>query len=237
MEKISSDRLSEAFYSAESMLGKSFFVQAQFKKYAGLKAKAELKEGKIIARVSDGFQSAEREVLVGLGLVLLGRLFSRKMDNAYTRAYKEFSTRESSSGFHDTLRMIRGRKKRLEWKGREYDLVAVRDVLFTTHPYVLEELEERKPSIGWSGKKSKRILGFHDGAFNSITINKILDSPQVPFFVVQYVVFHELLHCKHKVLFQRGESMRRTVHPKAFRDDEKRFVFAEKAEAWLHENL
>ena len=94
-----------------------------------------------------------------------------------------------------------------------------------------------RPQIGWSAKKSKRVLGFHDGAFNAITINRVLDSERVPLFVVQYVVFHELLHCKHKVLFQRGESLRRTVHPRHFKQDEKKFVLADKAEAWIHRNL
>lgn len=234
-EEEAAAKLSEAFYSAESMLGKSFFVRAEFKKYAGLKAKAEFKDGKIVARVSDGFESAGREVLVGLALTLLGGLFGRKLDNAYTKAYKEFSTRESASDFHDTLRKLRGRRKKPEPKGKTYDLAVVRDVLFAIQPDVFEGTA--KPEIGWSENASKRILGFHDGAFNAITISKILDSPRVPFFVVQYVVFHELLHCKHKVLFQRGESMRRTVHPKAFRDDEKRFVFAGKAERWIQESL
>ena len=234
MEK-NSEKLSEAFYSAEAMLGKSYFVQASFKKYAGLKAKAELKEGKIIAKASDGFENAEREVLVGLALTLLGGMFRKRIENAYTRAYKEFSTRESSSEYHNTLRKMRGHKKMREPKGKYYNLTPIRDTLFILYPYILGEMP--KPEIGWGEKKSRRILGFHDGAFNAITINRSLDSERMPLCGVQYVVFHELLHCKHKVLFQRGESMRRTVHPKAFKDDEKKFSLADKAEDWIQRNL
>ena len=210
VSKESLGRLEEAFYSAEAMLGKKNPVHASFESYAGLKAKVQLRNGTITAKVSDGFENAEREVLVGLALTLLGGMFKRKMENGYTHAYKEFASRESTSGFHDTLRKLRGRGKKLEPHGRHHDL---------------------------SKNKSRRVLGFHDGAFNSITINRILDSDRVPSFVVQYVVFHELLHCKHKVLFQRGESMRRTIHPKAFKDDEQRFPFAEKANDWLQRNL
>jgi len=234
MEK-NSEKLLEVFYSAEAMLGKNFFVQASFEKYAGLKAKVELKDGKIIAKVSDGFENAEREVLVGLALTLLGGMFRKKIENAYTKAYKEFSTRESSSEYHDTLRKLRGHKKNLDPKGKYYNLTPIRDTLFILYPHVLGEMP--KPDIGWSEKKSKRVLGFHDGAFNAITINRILDSERIPLYVLQHVVFHELLHCKHKVLFQRGESMRRTVHPKAFKDDEKKFALAEKAEDWIQRNL
>ncbi|MEM4255418.1 MAG: hypothetical protein QXR53_03780 [Candidatus Norongarragalinales archaeon] len=234
MEK-NSEKLSEAFYSAEAMLGKNYFVHASFEKYAGLKAKVEFKDGKIIAKASDGFENAERDVLVGLALVLLGGMFRKRIDNAYTKAYKEFSTRESSSEYHDTLRKLRGHKRNLDPKGKYYNLTPIRDTLFMLYPHVLGQTPQ--PAIGWSEKKSKRILGFHDGAFNAITINRILDSERVPLFVVQYVVFHELLHCKHKVLFQRGESMRRTVHPKAFKDDEKMFSLAEKAEEWVQRNL
>ncbi|HLC38502.1 MAG TPA: hypothetical protein VJI71_03550 [Candidatus Norongarragalinales archaeon] len=230
------ERLREAFNSAQSLLGKSFFVKAEFKKYAGLKARAELKEGKIIARVSDGFENAEREVLVGLALTLLGGLFKKKIDNAYTKAYKEFSTRETTSSFHDSLRKLRGRKTERESLGEAHDLLAIRESLFTRYGDILGELTPR-PSIGWTEGESKRVLGFHDGAFNSIAISNALDGEMVPRFVVEYVVYHELLHCKHKVLFQRGESMRRTVHPKEFRDDEKKFVLADKAEQWIQRNL
>ncbi len=234
MEK-KSEALTEAFYSAESLFGKSFFVDAYFKDYAGLKAKAELKDGKIIVRVSDGFENAGRDVLVGLGITLFSGLFRRKIDNDYVRAYKEFSSRESSSGFHDTLRRLRGRKAHLEPKGKYYNLTPIRDTLFLLYPEVLGTME--KTEMGWSKKKSRRVVGTHEGAFNSITINRILDSERVPLYVLQYVVFHELLHCKHKVLFQRGESMRRTVHPKAFKDDEKKFSLADKAEDWIHSSL
>ncbi|HIH19867.1 TPA: hypothetical protein HA244_01225 [Candidatus Micrarchaeota archaeon] len=234
VSKESLGRLEEAFYSAEAMLGKKNPVHASFESYAGLKAKVQLRNGTITAKVSDGFENAEREVLVGLALTLLGGMFKRKMENGYTHAYKEFASRESTSGFHDTLRKLRGRGKKLEPHGRHHDLNAVRDFLFSVYGNILCD---SKPEIGWGGKKSRRVLGFHDGAFNSITINRILDSDRVPSFVVQYVVFHELLHCKHKVLFQRGESMRRTIHPKAFKDDEQRFPFAEKANDWLQRNL
>lgn len=228
------EKLSEAFYSAESLFGKNHFIKAEFKKYAGLKAKAELKDGKIIAKVSDGFENADREVLVGLAIVLMGGLFRRKIENDYTRAYKEFSTRETTSGFHESLRRLRGRKKDRESLGEAHDLLAIRESLFERYADLLESVQ--KPAIGWEGN-SKRVLGFHDGAFNAIAISGILDQERVPKYVVEYVVFHELLHCKHKVQFQRGESMRRTVHPKAFRDDEAKFVLAENAENWIHRNL
>ena len=229
------EKLQEALYSAESLFGKNHFIQAEFREYAGLKARVEMRGGKITAKVSDGFENAEREVLVGLGITLFNGLFEKKIDNAYTRAYKEYSTRESSSSYHETLRKLRGREKKLEPRGAHHDLQAILDTIMVLYAEVFSGFN--KPEIGWSGKKNRCILGFHDGAFNAITINRVLDSERVPLFVVQYIVFHELLHCKHKVLFQRGESLRRTVHPRAFKEDEKKFVLADKAEAWLHRSL
>ena len=80
VSKESLGRLEEAFYSAQAMLEKRFPLDVEFKSYAGMRARAELRNGKIIAKVSDGFENAEREVLVGLALTLVAGLFKRKIE-------------------------------------------------------------------------------------------------------------------------------------------------------------
>ena len=78
----------------------------------------------------------------------------------------------------------------------------------------------RKPRLGWSPRASRRLLGHYDPAHDAIVISRIFDTPQIPRYVVEYVVFHEMLHLKHPV--QYG-STRRCVHSAAFKADEKRF--------------
>ncbi|PIO06559.1 hypothetical protein COT29_00520 [Candidatus Micrarchaeota archaeon CG08_land_8_20_14_0_20_59_11] len=223
--------LEEAFYSAAAILGENAFVEARFRRRAGLGASVRLRNGKIFASVSDGYAAAPRGVLVGLALSLLSRIYRKHISSPYIDEYKEFSSRESVSELHDVLRKRSGRRRKESAKGRTYDLAEMMMRVRSEYAGVLAGIS--CPSIVWSKSEGSRVLGFHDSAFSQIVISKILDNPRVPEFVVEYVVYHELLHCKHRVRFQRGRSMRRTVHPLEFKNDEKKFRYYAAANAWL----
>ncbi|MCX7835522.1 MAG: hypothetical protein N2450_05575 [bacterium] len=53
-------------------------------------------------------------------------------------------------------------------------------------------------SIGWGRKGPKRArsrhLGSYSAQYHRVFIHPILDSPDVPEFVIRFVIFHELLH-------------------------------------------
>ncbi|MFH0834787.1 MAG: hypothetical protein V1881_00395 [Candidatus Micrarchaeota archaeon] len=223
--------LQEAFCSAAAILGVDAFVDARFRRRAGLGASVRLRNGKISASVSDGYAAAPRGVLVGLALSLLAKIYRRRVSSPYIDEYREFSSRESVSELHDALRRGRGRKRKESARGVTYDLAEIMGRVRVEYADVLAGITPA--SIAWSKSRGSRILGFHDSAFSQIVLNKILDNPRVPEFVVEYVVFHELLHCKHRVLYQRGKSMRRTVHSGDFKNDEKKFRFYAAANAWL----
>jgi hypothetical protein len=59
-----------------------------------------------------------------------------------------------------------------------------------------------------------------------------LDDPKVSAFVVDFVMYHELLHKKHGVMTVNG---RRLAHSPGFRADERQFVEYHEAERQLHE--
>jgi hypothetical protein len=61
-----------------------------------------------------------------------------------------------------------------------------------------------------------------------------LDSAAVPKFVVEYVLFHEMLHIAHPAKHKNG---RRYHHTPAFRRDERRFAHFHAAEKWIDENV
>ena len=84
--------------------------------------------------------------------------------------------------------------------------------------------------MGWSPKRSRTSLGHYDPAHHSITISRLLDSLQVPRCVVEYLVFHEMLHIKYPTE-RRGP--RRIVHSRNFRAEEKRFPQYEQARLGL----
>ncbi len=226
--------LQEVFYSALSLLSvNDFFVQAKFKKYAGLSSKARVRDRELTAFVSDGFACADRSVLLGLALHLSSRMFRKHLNSELTQfvdAYKEFVSRESAGKLHDSLRRERGRNF-FRAQSSVHDLNASFERVWLQ--YALLFTGVAKPALSWSASASKRRMGFYDSAFNKIVVSRILDRTPVPSFVVDYIVFHELLHAKHDCLYQRGKSLRRVVHSRAFKDDEKKFACYAQAVAWL----
>jgi hypothetical protein len=61
-------------------------------------------------------------------------------------------------------------------------------------------------------------------------ISLTLDDVTVPKFVVEFVLYHELLHKYHGTKWVQG---RRMVHTKEFRASESQFKFYNEASKWL----
>jgi hypothetical protein len=77
------------------------------------------------------------------------------------------------------------------------------------------------PRLAWSRRTWRTQLGCFDPALSQIVMNRQLDRPTVPEYVVAYVLYHEMLHVKHPVRFAR---CRRESHSGGFRKDEKLFA-------------
>ena len=224
--------LDEVFYSACALLGKSYFVNARYKSYAGLKAGVSLSKGVLQATASKEFAFVPREVKLGLALSLLSKLFKKRADPELLRPYKEFMASKQAAELSDALRGARGRKRKGSHEGENHDLNELRDSLLRDYSRVFEGV--KPPRVVWSKRKSKRKLGWFDDAFHEIVVNKALD--RAPRFVVEFVLYHELLHAKHEVRYARGKSLRRSVHTREFNDDERAFPREKEAEAWIQSN-
>jgi hypothetical protein len=86
------------------------------------------------------------------------------------------------------------------------------------------------PKLSWSRSITGRKFGHYNFADDSLMVSASLDSTDVPAYVVEYVIYHELLHKKHGVQWQKG---RQNVHTPEFKREEKRFVEFDAAEAAL----
>ncbi len=115
-------------------------------------------------------------------------------------------------------------------KGHVYDL----DEIFATMNRVYFDGAIKKPVLTWSANKTYRILGHHDAAHDHIAISRSLDSADVPRYVVEYVVYHEMLHIAHPTKHVNG---RRYNHTPAFRRDERKFSHFHEAERWIERNV
>jgi hypothetical protein len=53
-----------------------------------------------------------------------------------------------------------------------------------------------RPELCWSPGRSRRILGSYTQETDRLIVSRIFDSPKVPLFVLDYLMYHELLHKK-----------------------------------------
>lgn len=93
--------------------------------------------------------------------------------------------------------------------------------------------------ITWFGSRQPRArsqvsLGFYQHTLKLVKINRVLDSNAVPPFVIQFVIYHELLHHIHPPYID--ESGRNRIHNDELKQAERRFPHYEEATRWLRQN-
>jgi len=93
--------------------------------------------------------------------------------------------------------------------------------------------------ITW-GKRSpryavkRRTLGNYQKKTNIIRINPILDSRKVPRYVIEFIVYHEMLHAVIDTVLKNG---RRSIHSKEFKNRELKYRNYHKAIEWENKNF
>ncbi|MGD0693335.1 MAG: SprT-like domain-containing protein [Terriglobia bacterium] len=190
--------------------------QFEFRTFAGLRSTIRLRENRAQVRVSDILSEAPPLVLEALAEILLAQLFRRRPSREARECYLAYTFKPAVRHRIDEARRQRGAKRLLPARGRHFDLVEIFTAL--NRQFFSGQLPAAR--IGWSRKRSRRSLGHYDDAHRTITITRWFDSPQVSRNLVEYVVFHEMLHMRFPTE-HRGH--RRVVHSAEFRQAEKQF--------------
>jgi hypothetical protein len=87
---------------------------------------------------------------------------------------------------------------------------------------------------GRRARKSTIQLGSYSYEDNLIRVHRALDQGRVPRYVVEAVVYHELLHAALPPVFHQG---RRYVHTPEFRRRERLYPLLDRAERWIEKHL
>jgi len=203
-------------------------IRVEYFPFAGINHTAHLNEGRLRIRVSDLFQGAPDEVHRALALILLGKLYRKKLDGSVHRTYRAFILRTEIQERARIVRSTRGRPNRVTHnsQGRHFDLDTVFDRLNVE--YFNGAVD--KPKISWSAKRSRYILGRYDSTHHTIFISRVFDTPRVPAYVLEYVMYHEMLHLRHQT---RIQDCRVIVHTAEFKEEERQFAGYEQAKDWL----
>ena len=203
-------------------------IDVRFYPYAGLRHTIRVRSGQVYVRLSDLIKDCPPDVMRSLAFVLVARLLGKKVPAVHERVYRDYSLTPDVMRSSDIARRHRGRKMISSSHGTAYDL----DKMFSklNRRYFDSSLE--KPTLTWSQRKTRSILGHHDRVYETITISKSLDSAQVPDWFVEFILYHEMLHIKHAARMING---RRYYHTSAFRLDERRFAKYDDAQRWLEQ--
>ncbi|HKD92818.1 MAG TPA: hypothetical protein VKB56_12985 [Terriglobales bacterium] len=197
-----------------------------FFRFANVNNTIRLREGLALVRISDLLEAAPEPVLRSIAHILLAKLYRKPIEPGYATRYRRYvSSYEMTQRTH-LVRQLRGRKQLNSPRGHVWNLEEIFDELNLRFFFGLMG----RPQMSWSREVSRHLLGHYDPAHNTIIVSRIFDNPKLPRFLVEYIVYHEMLHLKHPVKL-RGS--RRCVHPRAFQEDEKLFPQLEEVKVWL----
>jgi hypothetical protein len=191
-------------------------IHVSFYPFAGLNHTIRIRKQRIYVRVSDILRDAPQPVQRALAFILVSKLFNKRAGAEYQNLYRQYAYQPQVMRASELARQSRGRKILTGAVGRSHNL----DKLFAKLNRRYFDNELPKPSLSWSARRSKRILGHHDYAHDAIVISRSLDNADVPEFFVEFVLYHEMLHMKHQPRLVNG---RRVYHTPAFRADERRY--------------
>lgn len=88
-----------------------------------------------------------------------------------------------------------------------------------------------RPKLRWTRRLTGRRFGHYNFAHDVVSISSTLDRPEVPGFVIEHVMHHELLHKKHG---SRWNGSQRRCHTPEFRAEERTFERFEEADEFLN---
>lgn len=87
-----------------------------------------------------------------------------------------------------------------------------------------------RPRLAWTRRLTHRKFGYYDPARDRVMLSLTLDDRNVPRFVVEYLVYHELLHRQYPSQLVNG---RYRSHTSEFKSAERTFRRYDEAEQWL----
>jgi hypothetical protein len=201
-------------------------IQVRFRRFTSLNTRIRLREGQILASLSDLLEGAPDSVLHAIAHILLAKLYKKPINPTHNLRYKRFCTSAAVARQAELIRHARGSKRYFGPEGRFYNLEEVFDAL---NLQFFGGLMGR-PELTWSEHHAKRSLGHYDAAHNTIVVSRVFDRPSSPRYAIEYLLYHEMLHLKHPV---RMRGLRRCVHSREFKAEEACFPQLAEALAFI----
>ena len=214
-------------YTRLGGLGRPPQFIVEFYPYSGLAHTIRLREHTAHVRLSDAMRRAPSIVLEAAAAILLSRIFRRRTPREFLEKYRSFAMAPATRRRVARLRRARARRVIGGPKGAAHNLAPM--FVRLNRRYFAGRL--RRPRLVWSERAWRTQFGCFDPALDQIVLNRCLDRAAVPACVVEYVLFHEMLHVKHPL---RATRCRMQAHSREFLREEKKYPHHARARRFLH---
>jgi hypothetical protein len=176
----------------------------------------------LVIKVNVGYIYADQELWRAL---IHNAVSNRSSDNDHL--ISEYAT---SDDFSELLFEIESfaSPPALPAKGRAHDL----DESFERVNKKYFDGRLAKPNLVWNRTLTMRKFGHYQPGRDMLMLSISLDDSRVPAFVIDFVMYHELLHKKHGAASVNG---RRQAHSPIFRADERLFTQFDEATRHLYQ--
>jgi len=210
------DRIFQRIFTRLGCQGRPPSFLVELYPYANLAHTMRLREDVARVRLSDILRDAPVPVIEAAAAILLAQMYRRRLPRELRDVYRQFALAHSTR--RHIARIRRKRARRIEHRpdGASHDLAPMFEAL--NQEYFGGRL--RRPRLGWSKRAWTSQFGCFDPSLNQIVMNRRLDSPDVPSYAVEMILYHEMLHVKHPL---RAAACGLQAHSPEFRAEEKRF--------------
>lgn len=203
-------------------------LEVDFYPYADLDHTIRMRRGRLLVRLSDIAMDASEEVIEALAHILLGKILHRQINPRYEAVYGTYSHSPQVLAETAHTRALRGRPSPGDGMGQHSDLTVLFNHL--NAQYFGGTLQG--VNLLWSKNRSLGRLGYYRHTFHTIVISRALDDPRVPRFVLEFILYHEMLHASIPSVTRNG---RRYDHTTEFKAAERQFERYHEATKYLRQ--
>jgi hypothetical protein len=201
-------------------------VRTSFYPYKELKHTWRVRDGVLSFKISDYMKGVPDEVIESLAWHLICRARKKECPSGMSRPYRDHVRTRQFWAPRRQLYLSRSKNMIFRPVGSSRDLETV--FSYVNSFYFEGRLE--KPDMAWLRESPRSRMGLYHPPLRVLAVNRVLDSDRIPRYVLEFVMYHELLH--DAVDYIEGPS-RRTVHTKEFRLREREFTRHDEAQKWL----
>jgi len=208
-----------------------FDLEASYYRYQGLTHTIRVRGSRLLVRISHHFESEPDRVIEAVARILIRKLLRMRPLKREIAVCRDAEERLRAAVAETPVRAPRSAGPNRFCSapsGQVHDLRVLAENLsnrfFQGRFSALE--------VFWSARRAKGYWGKYYPEPPRIVINSRLDHPDVPDYVVEAVLYHEMLH--HHLGVQRVNGRRR-IHTPEFRRWERKFPHHAEAEKFLEE--